>query len=225
MGKMSAAELRNKLRVYFIMGSPNCRQEPVQVLKEAISGGITFFQYREKGKGALTGDKKYALAEELQYFCRKGNVPFIVNDDIELAIVLNADGVHIGQEDGSVKEVRERIGDKLLGVSVHDREEAGIAIAGGADYFGVGPIFPTKTKEDANPVQGLNILGRMRSEGFSLPVVGIGGISLGNARSVIEAGADGISIISAISLADDVHAAAVELKRQVDLAVKGRTAI
>lgn len=224
MGKLSEVELRNKLSVYFIMGSPNCKQKPVQVLKKAIAGGITLFQYREKGEAALTGDKKYTLAEELQYYCRKGNVPFIVNDDIDLAIVLNADGIHIGQEDGSVKEIRERIGDMLLGVSVHDREEAGVAIAGGADYFGVGPIFPTKTKKDANPVQGLNILGKLRSEGFSLPVVGIGGISIGNASSVISAGADGVSVISAISLADDIEAAAAELKSQVEFALNRRGA-
>lgn len=222
MRKISEEELRNKLSVYFIMGSPNCRQEPVQVLKEAIAGGITFFQYREKGKSALTGDKKYALAEELQFYCRKANVPFIVNDDIELAILLNADGVHIGQEDGPLEETRERMGDKILGVSVHNGEEARIAIAAGADYFGVGPIFPTVTKNDANPVQGLSILGRLRSEGFSLPIVAIGGISTQNAASVIEAGADGISVISAICLAEDIMMAAAELKRQVDTALKGR---
>lgn len=222
MGKMSVAELRNKLRVYFILGSPNCRQEPVRVLKEAIAGGITLFQYREKGKSSLTGDKKYALAEELQFYCKKEIVPFIVNDDIDLAVALKADGVHIGQEDGPVEEIRERIGDKLLGVSVHDREEARIAIAGGADYFGVGPIYPTKTKEDANPVQGLSILGKLRSEGISLPIVGIGGISIQNAASVIGAGADGVSVISAISTADDIRDAAAQLKQQVDFAIKGR---
>ncbi|WP_077213129.1 thiamine phosphate synthase [Bacillus dakarensis] len=215
MKKMTEEALRSALKLYFIMGSPNCEKSSAEVLKEAIAGGVSFFQFREKGNGALKGDQKYALAEELQYICKQGHVPFIVNDDIDLALALNADGVHIGQDDEEIKAVREKIGDKILGVSVHNIVEAKAAVEAGADYFGVGPIFPTKTKEDANPVQGLNIIEILRSEGFTIPLVGIGGIHAENAGSVIEAGADGISLISAISLADDVQEAARELSRKV----------
>src|SRR3954447_12015816 len=117
--------LRESLHVYFIMGSTNCLKNPVEVLKEAIAGGITFFQFREKGEGALTGVEKYRLAKELQSICSESHIPFIVNDDIELALEINADGAHIGQEDEPVKTVRDRIGEgKILGISVHSTEEA-----------------------------------------------------------------------------------------------------
>jgi thiamine-phosphate pyrophosphorylase len=145
-------DLREALRVYFIMGSTNCVKNPAAVLNEAISGGITLFQFREKGEGAFTGSEKYALAQMLQTICREHQIPFIVNDDIELAVTIDADGVHIGQEDETVKTVRTKIGaDKILGVSVHSTEEALTAIQDGADYFGIGPVFPTKTKADAKP--------------------------------------------------------------------------
>jgi len=146
---MNEKALREALKLYFVMGSANCREEPAEVLKKAIAGGITMFQFREKRKGALTGAEKFALAEELHDICKKAGIPFIVDDDIPLALALNADGVHIGQEDEPIERAREKIGDRILGVSVHRAEEAQAAIEKGADYLGVGPIFPTKTKEDA----------------------------------------------------------------------------
>ncbi|WP_312470876.1 thiamine phosphate synthase [Neobacillus sp.] len=191
--------LRALLKVYFIMGSNNCLKNPKDVLEEAIAGGITLFQYREKGEGALTGTEKLSLAKELQSICRDHQIPFIVNDDIELALAIDADGVHIGQEDEPVKSVREKIGDKILGVSVHSIEEAEVALREGADYFGIGPVFPTKTKVDAKPSRGTTLIQTLRKEGFTIPIVGIGGITHENARSVVEAGADGVSVITAIS--------------------------
>lgn len=209
-------KIKNSLKVYFIMGSNNCKSgQAITVLEKAIAGGITCFQFREKGNGARTGQEKYALAEELQYICRKNNIPFIVNDDIDLAIEINADGIHIGQEDDPVRSVREKIGSKILGVSVHNQVEAEIALKEGADYFGVGPIFPTLTKEDAKAVQGVEIIQDFRRKGYTIPIVGIGGITIENAANVIHAGADGISIISAISLADDPKAAATAIATQV----------
>lgn len=215
MTKMSEEALRDALKVYFIMGSPNCNKAPIDVLKDAIAGGITFFQFREKGNGALIGEQKYALAEELQFLCKRTGIPFIVNDDIDLAVALNADGVHIGQEDEAVESVKEKIGDKILGVSVHNLSEANTALKGGANYFGVGPIFPTDTKKDTRPVQGTTFLQLLRSEGFTIPIVGIGGIHSGNAGSVIKAGADGVSVISAVSLAENIQSAAEELAKEV----------
>lgn len=212
---MSREELRERLKVYFIMGSPNCKKEPTEVLKEAIEGGITLFQFREKGDGALVGVEKVALARKLQAICQESNIPFIVNDDIDLALEINADGVHIGQEDEPVEIVRKKVGNKILGVSVHNYDEAIHAIQGGADYFGLGPIYETKTKADTKAVQGIKFISELRKKGIDMPLVGIGGITQENAQRVIEAGADGVSIITAITHADSVKEATRELKTSV----------
>lgn len=202
-------DIRETLSVYFIMGSNNCLKDPREVLREAIAGGITLFQFREKGAGALSSGEKYQFARELQTICREHSIPFIVNDDIELARSLNADGVHIGQEDEPVKAVREKIGaGKILGVSVHNIEEANAALNDGADYFGIGPVFGTTTKEDAKPASGTSLIETLRAKGYTVPIVGIGGITPENAAEVILAGADGVSVITAISHAEFPRAAA-----------------
>jgi thiamine-phosphate pyrophosphorylase len=208
--------VRDALKVYFIMGSPNCRETPTQVLEKAIEGGITLFQFREKGAGALRGDSKVELAKNLQQICREQRIPFIINDDIELAIAINADGVHIGQEDEPIEEVRKKIGsDKIIGVSVHSYDEAITALEGGADYFGIGPVFPTKTKLDAKPSNGTKLIEELRERGIVIPIVGIGGITVVNAGSVMRAGADGVSVITAISHAESVIEAARNLRNSV----------
>src|SRR5690554_3218351 len=104
--------LQQQLRKYFIMGSQNCDRDPVKVLQEAVSAGITAFQYREKGDGALTGKAKLELGKQLREICASHQVPFIVNDDIELVEPLSADGIHVGQDDLSVKEIRRMFPDK-----------------------------------------------------------------------------------------------------------------
>jgi len=209
MCTMDQDKVRAALRVYFIAGSQDCRQDPVEVLKEALTGGITMFQFREKGKTARTGEQKLQLAKELQALCQSHGVPFIVNDDLELAIALDADGVHVGQEDEPASVVRERIGPhKILGVSAHTVQEARLAIADGADYIGVGPIFPTQSKADAKEVKGPEGITEFRREGIQLPIVGIGGITLENAHLVMKAGADGVSVISAITHANSIEESA-----------------
>jgi len=216
MARVSANKMRELLKVYFIMGSVNCKRKPADVLEEAIAGGITLFQYREKGARALTGEEKWRLGKELQAICQKHHIPFIVNDDVDLAIELDADGVHIGQEDEPADLVRKKIGDKILGVSAHTFEEAERAIAQGADYIGVGPIFSTKTKEDAKKAQGPQIISSMRNQDIAIPIVGIGGINSENAGQVVANGADGVAVISAISYADDVKKSAAKLKQTVE---------
>jgi thiamine-phosphate pyrophosphorylase len=220
---MEMLDLRNTddrmedlLKVYFIMGSINCLKDPRDVLREAIEGGITLFQFREKGMGSLVGEEKYQLARSLQEICKRSGIPFIVNDDVELALSLDADGIHIGQEDEAVEKVRGKIGDKILGVSAHTLEEARLAIKQGADYLGIGPIFPTNTKEDAKKAQGITLLKDLRENGIHIPLVGIGGIDSLNARSVIKAGADGVSVITAISHSDFPATSAAALKTAVD---------
>jgi thiamine-phosphate pyrophosphorylase len=199
---MMSRNLADRLKLYFVMGSVNCRKDPLLTLEEAILGGITAFQYREKGPGALTGQAVYELGRELRQLCKIHEVLFFVNDDVELALRLEADGVHVGQEDEAAEAVRRRMPNGLLGVSAHDVPEALAAVRNGADYLGVGPMYPTETKPDVREVQGPRVLREMRAAGIGVPLVGIGGIGLGRARHVIEAGADGVAVISAISMAE-----------------------
>lgn len=198
------------VRVYFIMGSFNAAyEEPLEVLEQALRGGITCFQLREKGPNALQGDEKLAFAKSCQQLCRVFGVPFIVNDDIELARRIGADGVHVGQDDLSAAEVRKQIGeDTLLGVSVHSIEEATAALAAGADYIGMGPVYQTGSKPDAKPVAGTSRISEVAALFPELPIVGIGGITSANLDSVIKSGADGVSIISAIAGAGNPEMAA-----------------
>lgn len=213
-------ELSRLLQVYLIMGSNNCLRDPEQVLADAIAGGITMFQYREKGTGALTGDERYTLASRLREMCRISGVPFIVNDDVDLALALDADGVHVGQEDEVATEVRRRIGDdRILGVSAYDLAEADTAVRCGADYLGVGPLYSTQTKEDAKSASGLAVLSGLREHGVTVPIVGIGGIHAGNTGDVIRAGADGVSVITAITHAANERSAAEALQSAVTAAL------
>ncbi|WP_044893169.1 thiamine phosphate synthase [Bacillus alveayuensis] len=215
MERISREMMRKWLSVYFIMGSQNCKKDPLTVLTEAIDGGITLFQFREKGKNAYTGEKKRHFATKLQSICREHNIPFIVNDDVQLAMELDADGVHIGQEDEKADIVRRKIGHKILGVSAHNLKEAREAIAAGADYIGVGPIFPTSSKDDAKEAQGPSIIRSLRESGIQTPIVAIGGITPENAKEVIHAGADGVSVISAIASSESPFEAARELVKNV----------
>jgi thiamine-phosphate pyrophosphorylase len=207
--------MKQRLKVYFIMGSVNCKKQPFEVLTEAIDGGITLFQFREKGSGAFAGEQKYEFAKQLQAICQKRGIPFIVNDDVELALAIDADGVHIGQDDEDARVVREKIGDKILGVSAHNLEEAQAAVAAGADYIGVGPIYPTKSKTDAKQAQGPGIIRFLRDHGIDIPMVGIGGITAENAGEVMNAGADGVSVISAIAAAPSPLLATKQLVQTV----------
>ncbi|WP_445491004.1 thiamine phosphate synthase [Niallia sp. 03133] len=193
--------IRDLLKVYFIMGSNNSVLDPEHVLTEALKAGITVFQFREKGEEALTGSEKTALATKLKNKCHAYNVPFIVNDDVDLALEIDADGIHIGQDDGKAEAVKKKIGNKILGVSAHSLEEVKAAKIEGAHYVGIGPVFPTKTKKDAEPVRGTCLLQELRQHSIKIPVVGIGGITSMNAEDVMRAGADGVAVISEISLA------------------------
>ncbi|KYD32538.1 MULTISPECIES: thiamine phosphate synthase [Bacillaceae] len=215
MARIASEVMRERLKVYFIMGSTNCKKQPLEVLTEAIDGGITLFQFREKGSGALVGEQKYEFAKQLQAICQKRGIPFIVNDDVELALAIDADGVHIGQDDEDARIVREKIGDKILGVSAHNLKEAQAAVAAGADYIGVGPIYPTKSKADAKQAQGPGIIRLLRNNGIAIPIVGIGGITAENAGEVMSAGADGVSVISAIASATSPFMAAKQLAQTV----------
>jgi thiamine-phosphate pyrophosphorylase len=217
MATINSDIVRRDLKLYFIMGSTNCLKNPVEVLSEAIAGGITLFQFREKGLGSLIGQAKLDLALQLQKLCQEHNIPFIVNDDIDLAIAINADGIHVGQDDEPASSIRNWLGSHaIVGVSAHTMEEVQQAILDGADYLGIGPIFPTQSKVDAGEVLGTHLIEEIRAKGIDIPLVGIGGITLDNAAIVIHAGADGISVISAIAKADSVQDSATQFIREID---------
>lgn len=202
------------LSVYFIMGSQDCPgRSPEKILEEAIKGGITCFQFREKHPG-LHMHHVVDLGKRLRAICQKHQVPFIVNDRVDLAIILEADGVHIGQEDLPAPEVRKLIGkERFLGVSAKTETEALEAIQNGADYIGVGPMFSTRSKSDAGQPVGPETITRIRKAvGTAFPIVGIGGIDQKNAQLVREAGADGVAVISVIAQSHSPGQAAMALR-------------
>jgi thiamine-phosphate pyrophosphorylase len=186
------------------MGSQNCERDPVEVLQAAAAGGITAFQFREKGTGSLTGKAKVELGKALRVICRDYQIPFIVNDDVELVNELDADGIHAGQEDMSVIELRELFPDKIIGLSVSKNELADSPLDY-VDYIGAGDIFGTSSKLHDKTAVGLEWITELRRQYPEFPIVGIGGINTENAASVIEAGADGVSVISAIAKAKNIE--------------------
>ncbi|CDO03946.1 Thiamine-phosphate synthase [Oceanobacillus picturae] len=199
------------LRKYFIMGSQDCERNPVDILTEAAQAGVTAFQFREKGPGSLIGLKKVMLGRQLRKICYQHSIPFIVNDDLELAEVLDADGIHVGQDDVNAEEVRARFPDKMIGLSISTLAELEQSPLSVIDYLGAGPIFPTGTKKDAKTPVGTKWISQVRKQLPHLPLVGIGGITTISARDVMEAGADGVAVISAITKASDIQKAVNQL--------------
>ena len=181
------------------------------VVKESLDGGATFLQLREK---SLDDAAFLSEAKELQALCRSYRVPFIVNDNVDIALAVDADGVHVGQHDMAAGDVRARLGrDKILGVSAQTVEQAKRAEAQGADYLGVGAVFPTGTKDDAAPLSHDTL--RAICEAVSIPVVAIGGLTLENLPQLAGSGISGIAVVSAIYAAADIPAATRSLKDAV----------
>ncbi|MBN1469044.1 MAG: thiamine phosphate synthase [Fusobacteriaceae bacterium] len=177
-------------------------------VEESIKGGVTFVQIREK-------ELEYKLfldeAIKMKDLCKKYDIPFVVNDNVDIAIKSNADGVHVGQEDMEASNVREMIGkDKILGVSVQTLEQAIEAEKKGANYLGVGAIFPTNSKDNAVKVsiETLSLI----CKSVNIPVVAIGGINKANINQLKNTGISGIALISAIFANDDIKYATRELK-------------
>lgn len=192
------------LRKYFIMGSQNCRpgEHPEIILRTAIEAGITAFQFREKGSGALVGSEKIALGKRLRDICHKHDIPFIINDDIELVNILEVDGIHVGQDDATIESLRKKFPKLFIGLSISNKDELAASPLNLVDYVGAGPIYSTETKTDAKQAVGLEWITYLRNKHPHLPVVGIGGIDETNAHEVLTAGANGVSVISAITNSD-----------------------
>ena len=183
-----------------------------EVVKESLDGGVTFLQLREK---TLDEETFFQEAVELQKMCKEYHVPFIINDNVEIALKMNADGVHVGQSDMEAGSVREKLGpDKIIGVSAQTVEQALAAQEKGADYLGVGAIFPTGTKEDAKNISFETL--KEICEAVSIPVVAIGGITKENVYSLKDSGICGVAVISAIYAQKDIREAAHTLKEEME---------
>lgn len=184
-------------------------------VEKAINGGATIVQLREKN---LDEENFLNEALEIQKLCRKYNILFVVNDNVEIARKINADGVHVGQSDMEAVNVRAMLGnDKILGVSVQTVEQALLAEKQGADYLGVGAVFPTGSKADADDVSYETL--KAICEAVSIPVVAIGGISASNVSALKDSGISGIAVISAIFAAQDIESATKRLKELAEKVV------
>jgi len=183
----------------------------LQDIEESLKGGITCLQLREKN---MPFELFLKEAKDVSELCRQYHVPFIINDNIEVAVSSNADGIHVGQHDMPPGEVRKKIGaDKILGVSAQTVEQAIQAEKDGADYLGVGAVFPTSTKDDADAVS-LETL-KAICNAVHIPVVAIGGINEVNLTKLSGTGIDGIAVVSAIYAQNDIKNAAQKLKEYV----------
>ncbi|WP_181685241.1 thiamine phosphate synthase [Halorhabdus salina] len=182
-----------------------------EVVANAIDGSVDVVQLREKDVSAR---ERYEMGQEIREITRKAGVTFIVNDRVDLALALEADGVHLGDEDLPVPEARQLLGeDAIIGRSVSFVEAAREAAAAGADYLGVGAIYATGSKDDIDDEEYAIGTDRVAEivDAVDIPVVGIGGITAENAGAVIEAGADGVAVITEITGADDPAAATRDL--------------
>lgn len=203
------------LKLYFICGTTTCLGKDLYtVVEDALKGGITLFQFREKGKGSLEGKEKLELAIKLKNLCKKYNVPFIVNDDIELALEIDADGVHVGQDDLGVDEIRKLMPNKIIGLSIGNEEELKQSKVEYVDYVGVGPVYVTQSKDDAGGAIGYEGLELMRKLLPQMPLVAIGGIQTQHIKNVMKTNVDGVSIISAISYSDNIEKTVREMNEQ-----------
>ena len=171
------------------------------VVKESLDGGVTFVQLREKHL-----DQAHFLeeAKDLKMLCKAYNVPFVINDNVDIALEMDADGVHVGQSDMEADDVRKILGeDKILGVSAQTVEQAVLAEKMGADYLGVGAVFSTSTKKDASAISKERV--KAICEAVHIPVIAIGGITADNILTLKGSGICGIAVVSAIFAAKDIE--------------------
>lgn len=185
----------------------------LEIVTAAVNGGATVVQLREKECSTLEFIEQ---ALNIKAFLKTRHVPLIINDRLDVAQAVEADGVHLGQTDMPLDTAKGIVGDTMLiGISAECLEDAIVAEKGGADYLGVSPIYATPTKTDTAPALGLEGLREIR-KAVKLPLVGIGGLNQGNAAAVIRNGADGVAVVSAIVAADDPETVARELKQVIN---------
>lgn len=210
--KLDNSALKESLLLYAVTDRSWTKEQTIfQQVEETLKGGTTFLQLREKN---LSDEEFKSEAEEIKKICAEYKVPFVINDNVELAKEIDADGVHVGQDDMNASNVRQIIGnDKILGVSVQTVEQAILAEKQGADYLGVGAVFSTSTKSDAIEVP-YEMLQKICSA-VKIPVVAIGGINKSNVNQLAKSGICGIAVISAIFAEKNILEATKELKNIV----------
>lgn len=208
---------KKDLLLYAVTNRSRLGSETLEsVVEKALKGGATFVQLREK---ELENRKFLEEAKEIKELCKKYHVPFVVNDNVDIALAVDADGVHVGQNDMEAGNVRELIGrDKILGVSAQTVEQAVLAEKRGADYLGVGAVFHTGSKADADYVS----YGTLKEicKAVNIPVVAIGGISKDKIMELTGSGICGIAVISAIFAQPDIVRATAQLKELTKKIVK-----
>jgi thiamine-phosphate pyrophosphorylase len=182
----------------------------LDIIRPAVQGGVTCVQLREKECSTLEFIEQ---AQLIKAYLQSKGVPLIINDRVDVALAVEADGVHLGQTDMPLDMAKKIIGDSMIiGISAESLADAVAAEKGGADYLGVSPIYATPTKTDTAPPLGLEGLRAIRQK-VNLPLVGIGGLNRDNAAAVIRHGGDGVAVVSAIVAADDPRQAAVDLNQ------------
>ena len=203
---------RNDLVLYAVTDRSWLGEETLySQVEKALKGGATFIQLREK---KLDEGSFLEEAKEIQKLCRQYQVPFVINDNVDIAARIDADGVHVGQSEMEAGDVTKKLGpDKIIGVSAQTVEQALRAQEHGADYLGVGAVFPTGSKEDATEVSHETL--KAICDAVDIPVIAIGGINSGNVSELRGTGICGVAVISAIFAKKDICAAAAELKKQV----------
>lgn len=182
-----------------------------EVVKESLDGGVTFVQLREKHL-----DQEHFLqeAKEMKQLCHEYHVPFVINDNVDIALEMDADGVHVGQSDMEAGDVRAKLGpDKIIGVSAQTVEQAVLAQKRGADYLGVGAVFHTSSKDDADDVSHETL--KAICDAVTIPVIAIGGITQQNVQELSGSGICGVAVISAIYAQKNIKKASEDLKKAV----------
>jgi len=194
------------LRAYFVAGSQDVPgQDLRKVLATMLDAGITAFQFRDKGDSELTDEQRLALGSDLRVQCHEANVPFIVDDDVDLALLLNADGIHVGQSDQKIQSVIQTVADRdmFVGLSCNTAEQVAAANKlRGIDYIGSGPIYPTVSKDDADPAMGIAGLQAL-VEQANVPIVAIGGVTVASLPAIAKTGAAGVAVITLLTRSSD----------------------
>ena len=207
--KFTKEEIRKSMLLYAVTDRAWLKENEtlVSVCKEVLENGATFLQIREKDLDARTFEQE---ANALKELCAAYHVPFVVNDSVEIAINIDADGVHVGQSDIKGRDIRAMIGDdKILGISAGTVAEAVAAEKAGADYIGVGAVFATSTKKNARNLSVDQL--KEISDSVSIPVVAIGGINASNIKELSGSGVDGVAVVSAIFAAENPGTATANL--------------
>lgn len=191
------------------------RQSLYEQIEDALKGGVTIVQLREKN---LADDEFVAEAIKIKELCHRYHVPLIINDNVDVALKSGADGVHVGIEDIPVSKIRKKVGkDFIIGATAKTVEQAKAAEKAGADYLGVGAVFPSPTKKNAIRITTEQL--KEICSSISIPAVAIGGISLENIMEIKGGGMDGIAVVSAIFAADDIQKTTAELKEKAKAVV------